>query len=164
MRKSREGERSHPSLIQKFVYNKNVSLVTITRYMYVHAYWGINTQSVIKVVIILHKSQHKHQHSSTNPTCLPRRTLTAEVRIQSQASLCEICGSWSCTGTLRTPSTSLFPPSASFHQHISTPHSFMHLSSKLYRAHTRKPHCFQQSSEKKNIQNLVNDLIFIYFL
>ena len=109
MRNSREGERSHPSLIQKFVYSKNVSLVMIIRYMYVYASWGINTQSVIKVVIILHKSQHKRQHSSAIPTSLPRRTLNAEVRIQSRASLCDICGSRSCTGTLRTPSISLFP-------------------------------------------------------
>jgi hypothetical protein len=45
-----------------------------------------------------------------------RRPLTAEARVQSQFSLCDICGGQSSTGTGSSPSTLGFPLSASFHQ------------------------------------------------
>ena len=59
-------------------------------------------------------------------SCWP---LTAEVRVQSQANPCHICGAQSATSTGFSPSTSGFP--CQYHSTIA-PYPFIHLPLTLY--------------------------------
>jgi len=53
-----------------------------------------------------------------------RRSLTAEVRLRSQAGACEICVGQSGTGSVFSPNTSVFPRQ---NHSTSAPYSFFYM-------------------------------------
>jgi hypothetical protein len=58
-----------------------------------------------------------------------RRSLTAEARVRSHSIPCGICGGQSGSGTMFSPSTSVFP--CQYHS-TNAPYSFIHLPPTLY--------------------------------
>jgi hypothetical protein len=78
-----------------------------------------------------------------------RPPLTAEDRVQSQASQCGICGGENCTGTGFSLSTSLF---SCQYQSDNAPYSFIHLPPTLYNIRNRQRHHITHLHESVHVR------------
>jgi hypothetical protein len=81
------------------------------------------------------------------------QALSTEALIQSQASMCEICGTESSNGSGSSLSTWVLP-SVAIYQHTILIHSFLHLVMALYRMYQEE---FAVSEE-----NMLLRLVYIY--